>query len=278
MPYIVATCLPESQASGKGSVRFIGLDLAWGERARTGVAALDAAGRLVTCACATSDDEIAAFAAVHAPGDCVIAIDAPLIVPNETGQREAERLIAQRFGRYAAGAYPANRGNSLFNPVPRALRLAGRLRCEADPKAGTGPGKRVAIEVYPHSASIVLFGLDRTLPYKGKHGRPFAVRVQAFTRLIGYVEDRLAEPLRPQACERWRQLAALAAAARRPADLERIEDEVDAVICAYLAWLWHVSPRSCWVLGDVTAGYIVTPRLPGWADGPAEPSRPRGDR
>ena len=106
-----------------GTMRFIGLDLAWGERARTGVAALDDAGRLVSCACVTTDDEIAAFAAEHAPGDCVIAIDAPLIVPNEVGQRVAERLVARRFGRYAAAAYPANRGNSLFNPQPRALRL-----------------------------------------------------------------------------------------------------------------------------------------------------------
>lgn len=112
----------------------------------------------------------------------------------------------------------------------------------------------------------MLFGLDRTLPYKGKHGRPFEVRAQAFMRLTGYVASHLAEPLRPDACARWRELVALAAAARRPADLERIEDEVDAVICAYLAWLWHWRPRSCWVLGDVTTGYIVTPRLPGWPD------------
>jgi predicted RNase H-like nuclease len=245
-------------------VRFIGLDLAWGERARTGVAALDAAGRLVTCASVRADDEIAAFAAEHAPGDCVLAIDAPLIVPNEAGQRVAERLVAERFGRYAAGAYPANRANPLFNPLPRALRLAGRLGCETDPAS---PGRRVAIEVYPHAASVVLFGLDRTLPYKSRHRRTFEVRVAAFSRLIGLVEVRLADPLRPADCRRWRELAGLAAAASRPADLERIEDEVDAVICAYLAWLWHADPESCWVLGDVTTGYIVTPRLPGWPDG-----------
>jgi len=245
-------------------VRYLGLDLAWGERARTGIAALDGDGRLVTCACVRSDGEIVAFAAEHAPGDCVLAIDAPLIVPNETGQRAAERLVAERFGRYAAGAYPANRASPLFNPVPRALRLADRLGCQTDPKAGAGPGKRVAIEVYPHSASIVLFGLDRRLPYKAKQGRSFAVRAEAFARLIGYVEDRLAEPLRAAGCQRWRELAALAAAARHPADIERIEDEVDAVTCAYLAWLWHANPPSCWVLGDVTTGYIITPRLAGW--------------
>jgi predicted RNase H-like nuclease len=247
-------------------VPFIGLDLAWGERARTGIAALDRDGRLVACACVRSDDEIIAFVARHAPGDCVLAIDAPLIVPNQTGQRVAERLIAQRFGRFAAGAYPANRASPLFNPVPRALRIARRLGCDPDPTAGAGPGKRVAIEVYPHSASIVLFGLDRTLPYKGRQGRAFAVRAAAFTRLIGHVGDRFADPLRPADCDRWRELAALASAASRPADIERIEDEVDAVICAYLAWLWHASPESCWVLGNVTTGYIVTPRLPDWPD------------
>lgn len=254
-------------------MRYLGLDLAWGERARTGIAALDSEGRLVTCVAVRSDDEIAAFAAEHAPGDCVLAIDAPLIVPNEAGQRVAERLVAERFGRFAAGAYPANRASPLFNPVPRALRIARRLGCETDPQVGAGPDRRVAIEVYPHPASIVLFGLDRTLPYKSRKGRPFGVRAAAFIRLIGYVQELLAEPLRPAGCPRWRQLAALAAAASRPADIERIEDEVDAVICAYLAWLWHHDPRSCWVLGDVSTGYIVTPSLPGW---PGDGGSPAG--
>jgi hypothetical protein len=40
---------------------YLGLDLAWGPRARTGLAALDPDGRLVASGSVRSDDEIAAF-------------------------------------------------------------------------------------------------------------------------------------------------------------------------------------------------------------------------
>ncbi len=260
-------------------MRFVGLDLAWGERARTGAAALDGRGRLVACASMIPDEAIIAFCAAHAPGDAVVAIDAPLVVPNARGQRVAERLVAERFGRYGAAAYPSSRANPLFRP-PRALRLARRLGCQVDPAAGAGPGRRLAIEVYPHAATVALFGLDRRLPYKGRQGRPFEVRAAAFMRLLGCVEERLGGRLRPAGCPRWREITAAVAAAARPADLDRVEDEVDAVICAYLAWLWHADPGSCWVLGDAGTGYIVTPRLDGgqgarWADG-GKPAGPPG--
>src|SRR5579875_1032783 len=99
-------------------MRYLGLDLAWGERGRTGVAALDEAGRLIASASVRTDDEIAAFAAGHAPGPCTAAIDAPLIVPNAAGRRPCEAMTARLYGRYHAGPYPANRSSRLFDPEP----------------------------------------------------------------------------------------------------------------------------------------------------------------
>jgi predicted RNase H-like nuclease len=242
-------------------VRYLGVDLAWGERARTGLAVLDSGGRLVHAATVKSDEEIVSFANTHAAGSGVAAIDAPLIVPNETGRRVAERLVAERFARFGAGPYPANRGNPLFWPVPRGARIAARLGWELDPSVRPGPGHWTTIEVFPHPACIALFGLSHILPYKNRHGRSVAVRTAAFAQLLGHIEEFLGRTLRPGGCARWREIRHAAAAAMRQADLERIEDEVDAVICAYLAWLWHRHPASCWVLGDGRGGYIVTPRL-----------------
>jgi hypothetical protein len=54
----------------------------------------------------------------------VAAVDAPLVVPNETGRRPCEALVGQWFARFGAGAYPANRGNPCFLPQPRGARLA----------------------------------------------------------------------------------------------------------------------------------------------------------
>jgi len=48
-------------------------------------------------------------------------------------------------------------------------------------------------------------------------------------------------------------------AARRPGLLARYEDEVDAIVCAHLAWLWDQHPDTLHVYGTVHDGYIVAP-------------------
>lgn len=39
----------------------------------------------------------------------IVAIDAPLVVPNKKGRRIADDLVSKLFREYHAGAYPANR-------------------------------------------------------------------------------------------------------------------------------------------------------------------------
>ena len=62
---------------GEG-MHFVGVDLAWGERRPTGVAALDAAGRLVHVSAQTDDASIVAALAPYVEGPCLVAVDAPL--------------------------------------------------------------------------------------------------------------------------------------------------------------------------------------------------------
>jgi Holliday junction resolvase RusA-like endonuclease len=47
-----------------------------------------------------------------------------------------------------------------------------------------------------------------------------------------------------------------------PGDLTRIEDELDAILCAHLAWLWHHRPEGLKVYGSLEDGYIVAPPAP----------------
>jgi predicted RNase H-like nuclease len=68
-------------------MHFVGVDLAWGEVKPTGVAALDDAGRLVHLSAQTDDDSVAAALRPYVAGDCLVAVDAPLVVDNETGNR-----------------------------------------------------------------------------------------------------------------------------------------------------------------------------------------------
>lgn len=233
---------------------YLGIDLAWGSRARTGLAMLDGDGRLVASTSVVTDDEIAAFVATHAPGHVVAAIDAPLVVPNATGHRVAERDLGAVFRAYNAGAHAANRSIAWLDP-PRAEKLAGRFGWSVDPSSDGS----VAIEVYPHPAMVALFGLGSVIPYKAKRGRDVGMRRSAFEELVGHLERVCESPLRLSSSSRWFALKEKVATAQRQVDLERIEDELDAILCAYLAWLWATDRSGMRLFGSLAEGYIVVP-------------------
>ena len=114
------------------AIHYVGLDLAWGRRNPTGLAVLDADGHLVHVSAQTDDDSIVAALAPYVDGDCVVGIDAPLVVRNATGNRPGEAALNADFARFDAGAHPSNTGKAELAEGPRGARLAERL----------GPGHR----------------------------------------------------------------------------------------------------------------------------------------
>ncbi len=153
-------------------MHFVGIDLAWGERNPSGLAVLDGEARLLTTDAVRTDAEIEDRLAPYVEGGCVVGIDAPIVVRNPTGSRPAEQALNADFARFHAGAHPSNTGKPEFADGTRAARLAKRLQLDVDPRSGRD---RRAIEVYPHPATVVLFGLDRILRYKAKPGRDLAL-------------------------------------------------------------------------------------------------------
>ncbi|MGA8045323.1 MAG: DUF429 domain-containing protein [Dermatophilaceae bacterium] len=261
----------------------IGVDLAWGERRPTGLAVLDDSGHLVHVSAAQSDDEIAAALEEFTRGACLVAIDAPLIVANATGNRPAEAALNRDFARFDAGAHPSNLGRPQFSPVPRGARLASRLGLDINPRSGR---PRRAIEVYPHPATVALFGLGRTLKYKGKTGRDLDLLRAEMLVLLGLVEGlAAADPALvlddPRAAGRWAALRAAVESATRKSELRVVEDQVDAVLCAYIGLFSLRRPQDTTTYGDGESGYIVTPTLPaGLEPTPRGPlaARPLPDR
>jgi predicted RNase H-like nuclease/ppGpp synthetase/RelA/SpoT-type nucleotidyltranferase len=242
----------------------IGVDLAWGERRPTGLAVLDAAGRLVHVSAARSDDEIVAALEEYTRGDCLVAIDAPLIVANATGNRPAEAALNRDFARFDAGAHPSNLGMPQFSPTPRGARLAARLGLDLDPRSRRS---RRAIEVYPHPATVALFRLGRTLKYKSKTGRDLDRLRAEMLVLVGLLEGlRAADPALvldgAPAAEQWAALRAAVESAGRKSELRVAEDQIDAVLCAYIGLFALHRPRDTTTYGDADSGYIVTPTLP----------------
>lgn len=244
---------------------FIGLDLAWSERNRTGAAAIrngalvDATGDL------TDDASIEAWLAQHLSpsGPAVIGVDAPLRVPNEHGRRRADHEVSLHWGKFGAGAYPANRRLLARGRQVRGEVLAERLRrrfgfLESAPIPHQGQGRYIC-EVFPHPAHVALFALPRTLKYKRKPGRTPAMVAAEFARyqqLLSTLQEA-DPPLRG-----LETLVAIDAAQLRGRRLQALEEMLDAVTCAYVVWFaWRRGPRYQRVYGSVAEGHILVPSL-----------------
>ena len=237
-------------------MHFVGLDLAWGEKNNTGVAVIDSDGRLLQLGAAHDDASIEAAVEPYVSDDCLVAIDAPLIVRNPTGSRSCETALNRDFHRFEAGAHPANTANPAFKN-PRGARIATALTLDMDPASSS---TRRAIEVYPHPATVALFGLEKTLKYKRGS---FEARQGELLQLMTLIEglDKATPRLRVNHSVSWVELRKRVAAATRPVQLDRDEDPVDAVVCAYVALYWYHRPEDVTVYGDFATGYIVTPTL-----------------
>ena len=247
-------------------MRAIGIDLAWGRRNTTAAVCLESVPETPLAwsvrahrNALTSDAEIAEFVRGNC-GDagCIVAIDAPTHVPNQTGQRPCEAQCRALYGRYEAGPHPANR--SLYGGDIRGETLVAALAGDGflhDPSP-PARGERRVMEVFPHPAHVALFGLPKTLKYKAKPGRSLQARLAEFERyasllrsLSGYdpslrIEDEILDGPQPPA----------------PAALKRYEDALDALTCAYLAaYYLRWGAKRLQTLGDRGTGHIVVPRL-----------------
>ena len=255
--------------------KFVGVDLAWADRNRTGLAALDSTGVLLEVTDRRTDDEIVEWLAQHTGGSSLVAVDAPLIVKNPAGRRPCEAQLSAVFGRYDAGTHPSNTAKPWFAAGTRGERLAHRLGLDIDPQSVS---PRRAIEVYPHPAIVVLFGLDRTIKYKHKRGRDLAALQSASGELIHLIEslETAGPPMAVSACPDWIAIREQVASATSKSQLRSVEDRIDAVVCAYVALFTVTHPERTTVFGDGRSGYIVTPTLP--AEHPLPAGKPPSSR
>ncbi|WP_395658567.1 DUF429 domain-containing protein [Nocardioides sp.] len=233
-------------------MHYVGVDLAWGERQRTGLAVLDDGGRLVHLSSVRTDEEIRDALAPYVEGPCLAGIDAPLVVTNPTGSRPAEQQLNRDFRIFEAGAHPSNTGKPEFADGTRGARICRLLRLDMDPRSGR---ERRAIEVYPHPATVVLFGLRKTLKYKNKTGRALDSMRAELLVLMDHLERIVVTG------PSWAALRSDVEHAARKSDLGRAEDQVDAVVCAYVALFADRWPERVTTYGDLESGYIVTPTL-----------------
>ena len=238
---------------------FVGVDLAWSRRNTSAVAVAHGDELVAWKSALHSLEEIVSFILARAgSAPAFVAIDAPITVPNIRGSRECDRLVSSLFRRHEAGVYPVNRTLLERYGGVRGQKLGERLMkagFEHNPALKAPSRGRVFAEVFPHSAMVVIFRLDRTLKYKQRAGRCRSLRHTEFRRYQRLLHSlaggdpplRVPEEILDVEVERLRGYA-----------LKRYEDLLDAIICAYTAsYCWHRG--DCAVVGDLKSGYILTP-------------------
>ena len=243
---------------------FIGIDLAWSDRNNSAGAAIETRrtrARLVRCneRLVTNDDIIAFVSEAAKSEPAIVAIDAPLLVPNMRGMRDCDRRVTQEFGRYHAGAFPANR--RIFEGRVRGEELVKRLDTmgfihdyNIPHRANT---RRQVVEVYPHPATITLFNLQHILKYKRRKGRSIEYRRKALNELQQHIISlRTAKPSLQIEGKCLSNITFLAGST-----LKAYEDFLDAILCAYIVYYaWYWGAQGYQVFGNLKDGCILIPK------------------
>lgn len=250
-------------AKKRASPVFIGVDLAWSPSNPSGGAVIRD-GRLQAHTGTLGDNsEVVAFVAAHLPPDAgaVVAVDAPLRVPNARGSRACDRALSAEWRGFHAGALPANRDRLAENGIVRGEALVEalvqRLRFS---EAATIPREsqaRLVCEVFPHPAHIALFGLDRILKYKRGRVDERRAELARYQKLLRGLR-KATPPLKGTK----QLLTGVDVTALRGRELKAYEDTLDAITCAYVAdYLWQHGPRAAITYGTLAEGSIVVPAL-----------------
>jgi predicted RNase H-like nuclease len=264
-------------------VRFLGIDLAWGEGRpgrpanETGVVVLDSTGRVLEAGWTRGlQDTVEWVLTAAGDGPAVAFVDAPLIVDNSHGQRLCETRVGQCYGRWKVSA------NTTNTHSPRLAGVAFRKRLEAagwrysEGLAEPADDARTVCECYPYTTLVGTpeLGYDMERPrYKRKpksmpvaRWRPArAAACDELVRRLGRLTDA-DPPLYLGSHATTRRLL------DEPSPIGDVsykhrEDLIDAVLCAWTAMLWYrYGPLRCQVLGSPSGSgrspAIIAPARP----------------
>ncbi len=235
------------------SAIFLGVDLGWYGKP-SGLASIETDGHSLQLRNLTrleDPDEILNWIQSETRDlTTVIGVDAPLVICNQTGIRNAERELNREYGRYHAGCHAANLGRPFARNVLAFSRRLSTLGFAHGAAMTARQKGRFQIEVHPHAAMVSLFDLPLIVKYKRGLRDAKARELRRLRRLM-LTQLPLLHP---------------ALTLRLPSIplrglLKPVEDQIDAVLCAYIAaYWWHWAAARNHVFGSNEAGYIVVPR------------------
>lgn len=188
---------------------------------------------------------------------CLVAVDQPTLVPNETGCRPVDRVAASLVSYIGGGVQPANRSKELlFGDAAPFWRFKDGLNARECPEESRNSHRGpFLIEVFPALALPALnpafYGRLRAPKYNPANRR---FRLQDW-QLVAQTVRQYAQIARLDAVEVWAREVELNGSPRK-AD----QDRLDSVLCAIVGYHWRTRPREQSIMiGDVTSGYMIAP-------------------
>lgn len=239
-------------------MKIIGIDQAWqSERNTTGIAVGVLRDRHLFIDELHADiaglDSIKSVIANHEDA-AGIAVDAPLVITNETGQRACEKQLGRVYGARKACCHTSNRR---LYPDAASKRLADALSAEGFAHLGKPGAEKWQIECYPHPALIEMFDLPERLLYKkGRvhQKRVGQMRLASFIRALA-TSSILGLTLDPALFFR---LDSGEISALKGKSLKQNEDALDAIVCTCIGALYALDGKGH-VFGEADEGYIYVP-------------------
>lgn len=259
-------------------MRFLGIDLAWGEGSdarpanRSGLVALQPSGEITAAGWTIGLPATIEWIERNAQENTALFVDAPLVITNLTKQRLAEKQVGQRYGSAWVSANSTNLGSKHQAGVRLREALEELGWAYSDGLAGPSPTGRHIYECYPYTTIVGAEGLgydDKRPAYKRKpKGMPTARFRPQQRRTCDELIARIAalKGKRPPIdLMSHPETAALVTdpSPENPKAYKQREDLLDAAICAWTAALWQRDGLGrCQVLGgtehDGAGGRLAT--------------------
>lgn len=236
-------------------MRFVGVDLAWGEGTaakpanETGLCVIDETGSVLDAGWARGIDAVADWVLTAvAHQRAIVAVDAPLVVPNATGMREGEKQVGRAYGRWKVSANATNQALKWLSGVTLRDRLEAAGGVVVSGRRDPEAPRLSLVECYPFTTLVGMaeLGYDDERPRYKRLPRGVPPTEARAARAVA-TDDLIARLARLGTADPPLDLASHPVTAELltaptpiagPAHKHR-EDLIDAALCAWTAAILH---------------------------------------
>lgn len=199
---------------------------------------------------------IAAARAISKSSVDLVAIDIPLALELITSRRESDRAVNAAYSaRWCSTHTP-----SAVRPGAISDRLREDFEASGYPLRTTSAVAPGLLEVYPHPALVELAKSEKRLTYKHAKARAYWPELLPHARKVKLIEtwERIVEILETKISGTVAMLP-MPPAESRGWELKAFEDQLDAVVCAWVA-IEVLEGKAAAYGDDVSAVWIPTSR------------------